>query len=423
MFDLPHVLASKYRLVRHCGEGGMGVVYAADHLELKTRVAIKFLQPRLARDASARARFLREARLAASVEGEHSARIRDVGTDEVGRAYIVMEYLAGETADERLAREQKLSVSDAATVMVQLLDALAEAHAKGLVHRDLKPANIFLVEQPGEAIWVKVLDFGISKVVSQDVSPTASTASLTEPRTLLGSPQYMSPEQLRESASVDARSDIWACGVVFFELLTGQAPFEGATLADLYAQIVSGVPRTLASAGGGGVPSPIARVIERCLRKDASERPQSAYDLAVAIAPFANESTRALLPRIRAWCKTEVAIPEGSRSRRAVVGGLALVGAAAVAAFAAASFTSRGAPEAASIAAASVPTGAVSAEIRALDPIAAAPSFLPAAAPAPSTTSSSDAAASATSTIRRPRAPTPPRPTRIQDLDGIELIK
>jgi len=413
MFELPHVLASKYRLLRRVGEGGMGVVYAGDHLELKTRVAIKVLQPKLVEDSSARARFLREARLAASIEGEHSTRIHDVGTDDAGRPYIVMEFLAGEPADARLARERKLSVGDAATLLVQLLDALAEAHAKGLVHRDLKPANVFLAERPGEAIWVKVLDFGISKVTSQEISPTTPSPTLTEPRTLLGSPHYMSPEQLRDSTAVDARSDLWSCGVLLYELVSGDRPFEASSLADLYAAIVSGAPRPLAA----GVPAPIARAIERCLRKDASERPQSAYELAAMVAPFASESARTLLPRIRAWCKSDEALGDGTRSRRALAGGLALVAVAGALGFAAASYPERGAAPALSTAQATA--------IRALDPVSPASAApLPAASTSGSVEPPPTAPAPSASARARP-ANSPPAPPkkRIQDLDGIELIQ
>ncbi len=416
--ELPCVLASKYRIDERIGEGGMGIVYAGEHLELRTRVAIKVLQPKLSDDPSARARFLREARLAATIVGEHSARIHDFGTSDVGRPYIVMEYLRGEPVDARLARDGRVPVQEAATIVVQLLDALAEAHAKGLVHRDLKPANLFLVEKPGEDFSVKVLDFGISKVTAVAISSTTPSITLTEPRTLLGSPQYMSPEQLRGSPSVDARSDLWACGVVLHELVSGKVPFDGATLADLCAQIVSGEPPALPTVGARGVPAPIARIVERCLRKAEAERPQSAYELAVALAPYANESTRALLPRIRAWCSVDDALPEPAPRRRRLMGGLGLVAVAATLAFAAASFR-----------VSTVETAhGTSDEPQTLEPIAPLTSSVP--RPADTATSAAMASAppapgaSASAVSARPRRapPTPPRSKRIQDLDGIDLI-
>jgi serine/threonine-protein kinase len=283
----------------------MGVVHAAYHLELKSRVAIKVLQPALAADENARARFLREARLAASIEGDHSTKIYDVGAGSDGTPYMVMEYLAGESVDARLGRTGALSLTDTATVMMQLLSVLAEAHARGLVHRDLKPGNLFLVERRGEPIWVKVMDFGISKVGGGVIEPaSADDVALTEPRTLLGSPEYMSPEQLRDSATVDARADIWACGVVMFELLSGSMPFEGDTLVDLYVQIVSKTPKPISEVAKAAVPDELVQLISRCLEKDPANRPASAAELAEVLSPFASESARALLPRVRAWSES-----------------------------------------------------------------------------------------------------------------------
>lgn len=435
------LLAGKYRVAGRLGEGGMGVVYAGEHVELGTRVAIKVLQPSLAEDATARARFLREARLAASIEGEHSTRIHDVGTDEHGRPYMVMEQLAGETAAARLEREGRLPLALAATVMLQLLDTLAEAHAKRLVHRDLKPANLFLAQRTGEEVWVKVLDFGISKVRVGGDDKKAPSLTLTEPRALLGSPEYMSPEQLRDSANVDARSDIWACGVVLFELLTGSMPFEGPTLADLCAQIVSREPRDLAQVASEArvtIPAGLARVVERCLRKNPADRPQNAYELAVALAPFATESGRALVPRIRAWCNGPALDDvQPKRSRRVMFGGISLVVGAGALAFAVASLRT---PAAVKPATAAVPS---------LEPLPGPPPVR-AAAPAEPTEPAATAAlrdagaadvpgdatreapreapsAPATGTARAIRSPkgTPDKKAggRIQDLASIELIE
>ncbi len=302
------IIAARYRLVRRIGEGGMGVVYAGEHVELMSRVAIKVLQPSLAMDRGARARFLREARLAASIQGDHVVRIHDVGTDEDDRPYMAMEYLTGETVDARLARDGRLPLELTATVVLQMLEALAEAHAKGLVHRDLKPANLFLVERPGESCWVKVLDFGISKAL--DAEP-ASTFDVTSPQTILGSPEYMSPEQLRDAANVESRADLWACGVVLFELLTGSMPFEGPSLAELCANVMSSPPRTLAGAGVQ-VPADVSEVIARCLAKDPVARPRSAHEIAVVLAPYASTTAAALLPRIRAWSAASSATIPGA---------------------------------------------------------------------------------------------------------------
>lgn len=330
------IISGKYQIGERLGEGGMGVVHAGHHLALDTPIAIKLLQPEDANDASARSRFLREARRAASVQGEHCVRILDVGDGPEG-PHIVMERLVGETTGDRLTREGPFSVVDATTILLQLLDAIAEAHGRGLVHRDLKPANIFLVNKPGVRIWVKVLDFGIAKAIGPDTSGEAKTLTeLTAPHTLIGSPQYMSPEQMRGQA-VDTRSDLWSCGVVLYELLSGKKPFSGGTLADLGAKILTSEPPPL----GNTVPAPIARMIERCLRKDAAARPQNAYDVAVALAPFAAPESRALLPRIQTWCKAEAKVEPAPPRRTTIAGGVAIVIGAGVCAFLAASVRAR----------------------------------------------------------------------------------
>ncbi len=424
--SLPPVLASKYRMTRRLGEGGMGIVYAGEHVELHTRVAIKVLQPSLEGDQNARARFMREARTAASIEGDHSTRLFDVGEDDQGRCYMVMEYLAGETADVRLKRQERMSVADAATILVHLLDALAEAHAKGLVHRDLKPANIFLVDKQGEAIWAKVLDFGISKSTSPKHLDRPSL-TLTAPRTLLGSPDYMSPEQLRDSASVGTSADIWACGVILFELLTGKMPFDAASLPDLCAKVLAEPPRSFTAAGLTDVPEGLQRLVSQCLEKSPEARPKNAYQLATVLAPFAHASAQALLPRIRAQCGDGgLEAPREGKPARRVVAGLVLVALSGALAFTLASL--RAEP---------VQTTHITA--------AAAPSLLPApeAPPAPATLASAVvvpepprevvAAPSPSPSANLPPAPprttskTTPRPKKptngsIKDLDGIDLI-
>jgi serine/threonine-protein kinase len=416
-------LVGKYRIDEKLGEGGMGVVYGGTHLELKTRVAIKFLLADAARDPRAKARFLREARLAASIEGEHSTRIHDVTTDEQGRPFLVMEYLAGETADARLRREERLPLTDAVSIVLQLLDALAEAHARGLIHRDVKPANLFLTQRPGEELWVKVLDFGISKAT--DEGREKESITLTAPRTLLGSPEYMSPEQLRDSANVDLRSDLWACGVTLFELLTGKMPFQADTLPDLCAKVISTPPQTLADVGAADVPSEIQLLIAKCLEKDPALRPRNAYEVAVALAPFASDGGRALLPRIRAWCKESTGpisiAREPAPRRRVFAGGIALVAIAGVLAFAAASVryaTGPGHPSALAAVPPAPPSATVTATV---------------AASASGIGSTTASAPPAQTTIATASASAPPRPTatttstvRVKpkhDLDGIDLLK
>ena len=386
----------------------MGVVHAGHHLALDTPIAIKLLQPADADDPSARSRFLREARRAASIQGEHCIRIFDVG-EENGQPHIVMEKLVGETAFERLKRQGPFSVVDATTVMIQLLDAVGEAHGRGLVHRDLKPANIFLVQKPGERIWVKVLDFGIAKAMARTTTEGSTTMTeLTEAGAMIGSPTYMSPEQMRGDP-VDARSDLWSCGVVLYELLTGRKPFVGGTLVDLATKVVGAEPAPI----GSNVPAPIARMIERCLRKHPAARPRNAYELAEGLAPFATPEARALLPRIRAWSKAEIAPPSATAKRSSFAGGVALVVGAGVCAFVVASVRSRHV----------APVTAGSA-VGALDPpVVAAPSVSAAVGvPAPSGCVVRVVASASASAPRPAPAPTSSS-GRIRTTKDIELLQ
>jgi len=231
----------------------------------------------------------------------------------------------------------------------------------------------------------------------------------------------MSPEQLRDSASVDARSDIWACGVVLFELLSSKVPFEASSLADLYARIVSGEPKTLVEVGVTGVPAAVTRLIERCLRKAKEERPQSAYEVAVALAPYASDASKNLLPRIRAWCKSDEAPAETARPRRAAVG-LTLIAVAGVLAFGAASLRAPAPPPR--------PTQAAMAPLATLDPVAPqAPAAAPttdAAAPPAEPQPVADGAArndgKRPKTTAKPRAKTPTA-GHVRDLEHIDLIQ
>jgi serine/threonine protein kinase len=282
---------------------------------------------------------------------------------------------------------------------------------------------LYLTERPGEAIWVKVLDFGIAKAMVPEHSTSSPSLTLTEPRTLLGSPEYMSPEQLRDSAGVDARTDIWACGVVLFELLSGKVPFEAPTLADLYAAIVSGQPKTLGEVGASHVPAPLGRLIERCLRKDKEQRPRSAYELAVALAPFANDAAKLLLPRIRAWCKGDDLPAYSARPKRTLFG-LSLIGITSALAFAAASLhpgPARLAPSTHSAGAANV--------VGTLEPVAPAPNAADAAQPSaePALTAAAAPPPSSLASAKPTLAPKPATrktgPRHVRDLEQIDLIQ
>jgi serine/threonine-protein kinase len=288
------VIADKYRVERILGEGGMGYVVAAYHLRLEQKVALKFLKPEALKHPHIVQRFAREARAAAKIQGEHVARVVDVGELPNGAPYIVMEYLEGEDLAHRLHARGPLPVAEAVGYMLETCEALAEAHAAGIVHRDLKPPNLFLAKGVGRLPLVKILDFGISKALADESSPDRN---LTSTNMIMGTPHYMSPEQLRSSRDVDARSDIWALGVVLFELLTGQPPFDGVNTTAVITPIIADPARPLAELRSD-VPAELAAVISRCLAKFRAERFADVLELARALAPFAAERAHASLPRI-----------------------------------------------------------------------------------------------------------------------------
>jgi len=274
------IIDGKYLVGTLLGEGGMGVVLSGEHTQLRQPIAIKVLAPKYAADRQFRARFLREARAAASLSSDHAVRIIDVGTTADKLPFMVMERLDGESLEARLERGP-LSVPITLDVVAQALSAVTDAHARGLVHRDLKPGNLFLTPKDDGTLRVKVLDFGISKSMLE-VDASATDASLTAPRALLGSPLYMSPEQLRDASGVDARTDVWAMGVVIFELLSGRAPFETNSIPELYAKILN-EPTPSLRALVPNVSVELEAVVTRCLEKDRSRRFTDAADLARAI--------------------------------------------------------------------------------------------------------------------------------------------
>jgi serine/threonine protein kinase len=270
------VIAGKYVVERLLGRGGMGVVFVARQDRLDRRVAIKFLLPEAMSNPSAVARFERESRAAAALLSDHVTRVHDVGHLESGEPYMVMELLLGEDLAGMLRRRGRLPVPEVIDIVVQACDAIAEAHSIGVVHRDLKPANIFLVRRPNGIPIVKVLDFGISK------APGTTGASLTGSASLMGSPLYMSPEQVREARTVDGRADIWALGVTLYELLTGRPPFPAQAIGEICAQILTlepDPPRHLRH----DLPPALDAIVMSCLRKDASERVATAGELAAQL--------------------------------------------------------------------------------------------------------------------------------------------
>jgi len=271
------VLVDKYRVEQVLGAGGMGLVVAATHIVLDEKVAIKLMLPEAARQSHAAPRFVREARAAAKIKSEHVARVSDVGTLPNGTPFMVMEHLTGRDLADVLGAGGPLPAAVAVEYLLQACEALAEAHAAGIVHRDLKPANLFLTHRADGSPCIKVLDFGISKLT------TASSDLRTKTSAVMGSPLYMSPEQLRSARDVDARSDIWAIGAVLFELLTGATPFDAETIPQLCMMIVEAPTPPL---GRSDVPPGLEAVIQRCLEKDRERRFQHVGELAEALSPF-----------------------------------------------------------------------------------------------------------------------------------------
>ncbi|WP_394822388.1 serine/threonine-protein kinase [Pendulispora albinea] len=296
---LGEVLDDKYRIQRPVGEGGMGLVLEALHLRLDQRVAIKMLVGGALRTDEAVARFTFEARAAARIQSEHAVRVFDVSTLPNGIPYLVMEYLEGRDLEATLRRSGPMAVTQAVTYVLQACEALAEAHASGIVHRDLKPANLFLAERLDGSLRIKILDFGVSKLLSSGAAGEASYAddvALPHAAPLVGSPLYMAPEQMRDAKRADPRADIWSLGIILYELLAGAAPFAGETLTEVCASIVTDPPRPLAP-GRTDVPAPLEAVVTRCLAKDPAERFQNVAELARALQPFAPEQAFITVPR------------------------------------------------------------------------------------------------------------------------------
>jgi serine/threonine protein kinase len=276
------VLAGKYEVERVLGVGGMGVVLAARHVHMERTVALKLMLPH-AMSSDSTERFLREARAAAQVQGEHVARVLDVGTLEDGTPFLVMEYLEGTDLARFLRSRGPLDVAEAVGFVLQACEALAEAHAAGIVHRDLKPANLFVTSRPDGSALVKVLDFGISKLTHAGKRPQPS---LTKSQTVMGTPLYMSPEQLRSTRDAGPETDVWSLGCVLYELLAGRPAFWAESPEALGALIATG-PAPLLREARSDAPKEIEDVILGCLEKDPAERIRTAAELARRLGPFA----------------------------------------------------------------------------------------------------------------------------------------
>lgn len=274
------ILLGKYRVERILGQGGMGLVVAVRHVDLGQLWAMKFLLPAAIGHEESLERFLREAKAAARLKSDHVAKVQDVGRMANGAPYMLMEYLEGCDLKALVSQEGPLPIEDAVTYMLQVCEAIAEAHAAGIVHRDLKPANLFLVRRRDGSPCVKVLDFGISKQLDH------AGVDLTNTNAALGSPLYMSPEQMNQSKTVDLRTDIWALGVILYELMAGTSPFRGASIYEVTSRVLQEEPTPLHELRRD-VPADLEAVIAKCMRKRREERFQSVEALQEALARFA----------------------------------------------------------------------------------------------------------------------------------------
>jgi serine/threonine protein kinase len=399
------LVAGKYRVEGVIGEGGMGVILAARHEELDRPVALKLLRdPRGGDDET---RLLREARALSRLESEHVARVLDVGRLDDGAPYLVIERLEGKDLARALRDRGALPAAEAVDCVLQASEAVAEAHALGIVHRDLKPSNLFLTRRRDGSACVKVLDFGISKVEG-----AGDERSLTGPSAVIGSAWYMSPEQLRSSKHVDARTDVWALGVVLHELVAGTPPFDAETAAGVGARIAAGTPLRLRDVRPEA-PAGLEAAILRCLEKDPAARFADLAELARAIAPFAATSG-ASAERIRRVLHADppspAPLPEpsppsieeatssawGAPRRAASRGALLVVPVVAIAALVAGALALRSPTTPTTTA--PLPAAATSAP----EPV---PTALPTAAPDPLPTASTASAAPPRSAAARPSKP------------------
>lgn len=307
------VIDGKYRIERMLGEGGMGAVAAATHLLLRAPVALKFISPDVIRLPGVVDRFMNEGAVAMRIDSEHVVRILDIGRLSNGLPFLVMEYMDGCDLGDLLEREAAgtgFAVPRAIHFVLQILRGLHAAHSAGVVHRDLKPSNCFLIARDDEPEFVKLLDFGISKNVSEG----NTDQKLTQTNTGLGTPLYMSPEQARNARDANARSDLYSVAAILYELLTGRTPYDADSPNDLLFKLFTSEPDPIQGVRPD-IPDDLAKLIHRGLSKTPEDRPQNAAEFADLLVPFADDRSAALIARMRATATARLSsLPAESRA-------------------------------------------------------------------------------------------------------------
>src|SRR5262252_8696312 len=278
---LGQTLAAKYRIDRLIKRGGMGAVYRGKHVLMDKTVAIKVLKPSLAGDDAVVARFSREAKAASRISHPHAVSVTDFGESENGVVFLVMEYLDGQTLKEVIKSDGPMTLARTTEIIRQVAGALDAAHEQGVIHRDLKSDNIMLSKTNGGE-WAKVLDFGIAKIQQSD----ARDADITAANLVIGTPQYMSPEQCSQSGKIDARSDIYSLGIILYEMLSAELPFSGDSPTVIMMKQVQDPPPSIRTIRPD-VPETVSRIILQALAKQPDDRFQTAGALSEALTKAA----------------------------------------------------------------------------------------------------------------------------------------
>jgi eukaryotic-like serine/threonine-protein kinase len=281
---LGQTLANKYRIEELINEGGMGAVYRGTHILMEKTVAVKVLHPALAADDTIVARFSREAKAASRISHPHALNVTDFGESDNGVVFLVMEYLHGKTLKEVIHEAGPMPLARVNEIIRQVCGALEAAHGEGVVHRDLKSDNIMLVEVSGGSDWAKVLDFGIAKIKEK----VGADPALTAPNLIIGTPQYMSPEQCSQASEIDSRSDIYSLGIILYEMLTGHVPFTGESPTAIMMKQLQDAPPSILEERQD-LPASVGRVVARALAKRPEDRFQTVSELSESLAATVEE--------------------------------------------------------------------------------------------------------------------------------------